>query len=304
MKSGIPSLVTLLLGTILGCQNAQEPAGVQKLTVAVSIIPQAWLVREVGGPHVDVITLVSPGESHELFQPSDAQVSRLMQAAIYFRVGVSAENGQWFDAVRDSQRLKIVDTRQDVPMLEMTEHHHHEHEDAGEHHHDPQEEQYAGKDPHIWLSPRVLKIQARTIAASLAELDPAHQADYQRNLQALEERLDQLDAKIRETLKPAQGKAFFIYHPAWGYFAHDYGLRQVALEQEGKEPSDEELTRLQQRGRKEDVKVIFVQPQISSQSAEALAAAIGAQVQAIDPLAADVPANLVHVAEVIARSYR
>jgi len=183
----------------------------------------------------------------------------------------------------------------------MTGHDDHGHGEAASH--ETGEEATEGKDPHLWLSPRLLKIQAQTVADTLGQLDPAHKADYQRNLAALDGQLDQLDAQIRKMLAPARGKAFFVYHPAWGYFAQEYGLRQIALEQEGKEPSDQELTRLQQLARKEGIKVIFVQPQIASQSAQAAATAIHGRVEQIDPLAENIPANLLHAAQAIAQSY-
>ncbi len=300
----LPLLAAGILLLLVGCQVGAPPSSEGKPTVAVTMIPHAWLVRQIGGEHLDVITLVQPGESHETYQPSDAQVSRLMQAHVYFRVGVAAEHGPWFQTLRASKKLKVVDLRQNVPMLEMTEPHDHEAHDHEAHahgtSHESSEDSYVGKDPHIWLSPRRLKIQAQTVAATLAELDPAHQADYAANLTALTQRLDEVDATIRKTLEPVRGKAFFVYHPAWGYFAHDYGLRQIPIEQEGKSPSDEELTRLQQQAKQEGAKVIFIQPQIASQSADAVAHAVGGRVQKIDPLAEDVPANLIHVAKVIA----
>jgi zinc transport system substrate-binding protein len=309
-------VVVGLLATLPGCRPAIPGLGNGKPVVAVTMIPHAWLVRQIGGEHVEVITLVQPGESHETYQPSDAQVSQLMQADAYFRVGVAAEQGPWFQSLRDSKKLKIIDLRRNVPMLEMTEPHHHDHDHAHDDHdhahhdhdhghaHAPADKAYEGKDPHIWLSPRLLKIQAKTVAQTLAKLDRAHQAYYQAGLQSLEKRLDDTDAMIRTTLKPVEGKAFFVYHPAWGYFAHDYGLRQIALEQEGKEPSDQELTKVQQQAKQEGAKVIFVQPQISSQSAEAVAQAIGGRVQQIDPLEENIPANLVEAAKAIAESYR
>lgn len=275
------------LALILGCQGLDHGASPSKLLVAVSIIPQAWLVEQLGGEHVEVVTLVNPGESHELYQPSDAHVSRLMRAAVYFRIGVGAEDGPWFEALRAQKRLKIVDLRRGIPALASPDHADH-----------------AGADPHIWLSPRLLKRQAHVVAETLIQVDPSYEADYRRNLSALQQRLDQCDAAIGKMLRSVRGKAFFVYHPAWGYFARDYGLRQVALETEGKEPGDEELTRLQQQAKQEGVKVIFVQPQISSRAAQALASAIGGRVGTLDPLAPDVPANLIRVAEAIAASYR
>jgi zinc transport system substrate-binding protein len=101
-----------------------------------------------------------------------------------------------------------------------------------------------------------------------------------------------------------RGKTFFVFHPAWGYFADEYGLKQVAIEQEGKEPSDEEATALQRSARQQGVKVVFVQPQIASRGAEAVARAIGARVEVLDPLAPDVLDNLVRAARAIAASYK
>jgi zinc transport system substrate-binding protein len=149
-----------------------------------------------------------------------------------------------------------------------------------------------------------LKIQARTIARTFGELDPARREVYDRNFAATEEKLDAADREIRRVLEPFRGKMFFVFHPAWGYFADDYGLKQVAIEAEGKEPSDEEATVLQKLARQQGVKVVFVQPQIASRGAQAIAQAIGARVEPLDPLAPDLPDNLVRAARAIADSYR
>ncbi len=154
-----------------------------------------------------------------------------------------------------------------------------------------------------WLRLRRLKIQARTVARELAEVDPAHQADYARNLAALESRLEEADAAIGRLLAPHRGKAFLVFHPAWGYFAEDYGLRQLSIESEGKEPSDHELTELQQLARRENIRVVFVHPQGGQRSAEAVARALGARIEVIDDLPADVLAGLEHVARRLAESF-
>jgi len=278
--------------------------------VAVSIIPQMWLVEQIGGGHVDVTAMVGPGESHETYEPSDAQISRLMSGAALFCVGIPFENSRAFSAIRSQAALRVVDTREGVPLREMTllercgepSHGGHAEDKEGEaashgHAHD-------GKDPHIWLSPRLLKIQARTIARTLGELDPAHREVYDRNLAATEEKLDAADREIRRALEPCRGKMFFVFHPAWGYFADDYGLNQVAIEAEGKEPSDEEATALQKLARQQGVKVVFVQPQIAGRGAQAIAQAIGARVEPLDPLAPDLVDNLVRAARAIADSCR
>jgi zinc transport system substrate-binding protein len=253
-----------------------------------------------------VVTLVQPGDDPHTYQPSDAQVSRVMQADVYFRIGVQAENGPWFDAIRSSGKVPVVDVREGIE-LRQTEQHGHSGVAGGHSGHDhphsePADHDHAGADPHIWLSPRLLKMQARTVARALADLDPGYRSEYDRNLATVDRELEQLDATIRKLLEPMKGKAFFVFHPAWGYFADEYGLEQVAIEVEGKEPSDAELTALQAKARQSQVKVVFVQPQIATQAARALAEAVGARLETLDPMAKDVPENLLRTAEAIAGS--
>jgi zinc transport system substrate-binding protein len=259
----------LLLALMLGCDRPQEtaaprPQSPTRLTVAVSILPEAWLVEQVGGPHVRVVTLVRPGESAELYEPTDAQIQEVMHASVYFPVGMPFENGRTFQAIRDSHRLQIVDLRQGVPLREMVRHSHPGAE-AGAH-----AEAAEGKDPHIWLSPRLLKIEAATMAHALEWIDVEHQETYRQNLAALQKKLDRLDDRVRRKLASLKGKAFFVYHPAWGYFADEYGLRQVPIEIEGKEPSDSELTELQRELRREKARVIFAQPQTPQRAVRAI----------------------------------
>jgi zinc transport system substrate-binding protein len=297
------------LALAVGCRPP-EPAGAgAAIRVAVSIVPQAWLVRQIGGEHVRVATLVGPAESPETYQPTDAQVSQVLASQIFFRIGMPFEEGPVFQAIQG--RVKMVDLRRGIE-LRLSEHdvpgatrdsppgdHAPARGPAG-----PLGGGHAGPDPHIWSSPRLLRVQAQTVAQSLKELDPPHARQYDRNLRALEERLRQTDQEIRRILGPVEGRAFFVFHPAWGYFADDYRLTQVAIENEGKDPSDRELTELQRLARERKIQVVFVEPQSSSRAARAVARAIGGRVEFLDPLAPDVTENLVRAAAAIAASLR
>jgi zinc transport system substrate-binding protein len=298
-------LVLLLAATLCGCRGESDRLPVGPLRVAVSIIPQAWLVSEIGGRYVDVVALVQPGESHETYQPSDAQISRVMGGAAYFCIGMPFESGPAFANIRSQGKLRMVDMREGIELREIGAAERPAGEEASRGH--PSHghgHEHGGKDPHVWLSPKLLKIEARTVAKTLGELDPAHREAYDRNLAALNAKLDAADGEIHGLLDPLRGKTLFVFHPAWGYFADEYGLKQVAIEQEGKEPSDEEATALQRSAREHGAKVVFVQPQISSRGAEAVARAIGARVESLDPLAPDVLDNLVRAARMIAASYQ
>lgn len=294
-------LVLCALAAVAGCndQPSQIPSG--KITAVVSIAPQAWLVEQLGGAHVEVITLVGPGDSPETYQPTDAQVSRVMAAQVYFRIGVPVENSRWCSVIENSGRIKIVDTHHGIPLRQMAGN---GHSAAGGHDHDHHHHHHSGTDPHIWLSPRLLKKQAAAITEALIELEPQHTDFYTGCLHSLEKQLDEIDQAIRGLLEPWRGKAFLVFHPAWGYFADEYGLRQKAIEVQGKEPSDYELTRLADWTRQEEVEVIFVGPQDPKRLAQAVARVIGGRVETIDPLAWDVSANLVRVADMLAASYR
>jgi zinc transport system substrate-binding protein len=211
-----------------------------------------------------------------------------MRSAVWFRTGVPFEKGDWRTAVGDSKTLRVVDLRDGIE-LRVLAHHHHEGHDCSD-----------SNDPHIWLAPKLLKKQVETVVGALSEVDPDGAMRRAEPMADVVSRLTVLDKKIRETLKPHKGQPVYVFHPSWGYFLEAYGLKQVPIELEGKEPSESELTKLIQRARTDEVKVIFVQPQIAGQSAKAIADAVGAKVVVIDPLAEDVTANLEKVAEEIA----
>jgi zinc transport system substrate-binding protein len=283
--------VALAFLAVAGCRGRQDDAS--RPRVVTSILPHAYLVERIAGERFEVSTLVRPGESPATYQPSDAQVSEILGARVLFRTGVPFENGKWFESIA-GHGPRVVDLRGGLELrhLEACDH---------DHDHDHGEE---GADPHIWLAPDLLKVQAETVAATLSELAPDHAADFEANLRALHEDLDRLDADLAELLAPVRGRRMYVYHPSWGYLCDAYGLEQVPIEIEGKEPSDAELTEFQERARADRVRVVFVQPQIAGQSARAAARAVGAEVAELDPLAKDVIANLRAAARAIAGAVR
>ncbi len=137
-----------------------------------------------------------------------------------------------------------------------------------------------------------------------AAADPGHDEDYRRDLARLERRLDELDAELRRKLRPLAGRSFLVFRPSWGYFAAEYGLRQLAIEHDGNEPSDSEITELQRLARREDLRVVFVQPQIPGRSARAVASALGGRTGALGPLARDVAGNLRRTADLLIATSR
>ncbi len=251
------------------------------LSVFVSIQPQAYFVERIGGNRVLVEVLVLPGKSPATYAPTPAQMSRLANAEILFRIGVPFEN-KLIPKIQNNMDVEIVDTRQGICLRNM----------KGHHHDNMDEHEVEGKDPHTWLNPVLVKKQAETICKVLGQVDPLGKQEYRDNLKAFIEDLDRLDEKIRTALLPVKGQAFFVFHPSFGYFADAYNLEQVAVEVEGKAPKGKDLAALIKKAKKRNVRIVFVQPQFDRSAALKIASAINGAVVSLDPLAADYISNL------------
>jgi zinc transport system substrate-binding protein len=279
------TLTAILFLPCFACACTSPPQGVaaHKLLAFVTIPPQAFLVKAIGGERVAVDVMVPAGQSPHAFEPTPQQIAALSDADVYFEIGEAFEKQLVPKIVAMNPRARIVDTREGIALRPA---------DNSAH----PEEAHGVVDPHIWLAPKLAKIQARTIARTLGALDPAHRPEFEQKLTTLEASLDAEDAKLAAELAPLRGKDFFVYHPSFGYFADAYGLRQVPVEIAGKEPSAKEMGELIDRAKAEHIKVIFVAPQFSEKSARAVAAAIGGAVVRIDPLSEDYLANLDDIA--------
>ena len=297
-----------------------------KLPVFVSIVPQKYFVQQIGKDLVDVQAMVLPGSSPATYEPKPKQMADISKTKIYFAIGVPFEN-TWLEKITAANPdMRVVHTDHEIEKLAMEAHHHHddpkeEHHDKGEHHdeaehghekgdhhkedeHDKDHHEHTGLDPHIWLSPPLVKIQARTILEALQEADPVHRSVYEANFNAFTAQIDKLDIDLKKTFAGKAGLQFMVFHPAWGYFAHAYGLKQVPIEIEGKDPKPAQLKELIQHARENGIKVVFVQPQFSTKSAELVAREIGGQVAFANPLAEDWMANLREVANKFQRALK
>lgn len=282
----LPALAMLLFLT------GQLPAA-ERLQIAVSIIPQKNLVERIGGNLVDVLLLVRPGFSPATYEPTPKQMAGLARADLYYRIGVPFEHA-WMDRIGDTYpNLPVLDARDGIELRQIDEGEA-GHDEPG-HHHEKGE-----LDPHIWLSPPLIKTMALRLRDRLIKLDPSNRDIYIKNHKELAESLGQLDTDIRQTLAGLGSRRFMVYHPSWGYFADAYGLQQIPIESEGKEPSAQALGHLVDEARASGVGAIFVQKQFSQTQARAVAEAIGARIVVIDPLAEDYPENLRAVAQAMA----
>ena len=294
----VAGLISLAALSCWGCrQEKPQAASDGRLPVYVSIPPQKYFVERVGGLNVRVAVLLKPGQSMHTYEPTPKQMVELSAAKVYFRIGAPFEM-QVVDKVGQALRgLYLVDTNEGITLLTTTEPCEHEDQSGG--HADEHEHAHSEPDLHTWMSPRLVKVQAANICRALVHVDPPHKADYEANLANFAADLDKLDAQIATALKPLRGREFYVFHPAFGYFADAYGLRQAAVETGGKEPSARQLKNLIDKAKASGTKLIFVQPQFSRRGAEAVAQAIGGAVVPLNDLAEDYTNNLRHVADEI-----
>jgi zinc transport system substrate-binding protein len=302
------SVFTLLIFPALLLIIPDAAVAADKIKVFVSIQPQAYFIERIGGSLVDVGVLVGPGQSPATFEPTPRQMARLARARLYFRIGVPFENS-FMRKIKDSfKNLKVIDTRKGVNLLAMEEFAFDDTHQEPEMHSNRVNEGHllhAGQpDPHIWLDPLRVKIQAGTIAGELIEIDPANKDTYQGNLMAFKADLDAVHAKIAGALSPYRGREVLVFHPAYGYFCDSFGLRQVAIESGGKPPGARQMTAVIEKAAKAKVKAIFVQPQFSDDNARAVAGEIGAKVVPLDPMSRDYLRNLEDIAAKIEESFK
>jgi zinc transport system substrate-binding protein len=272
------------------------------LSVFVSILPQAYFVERIGAERATVEVMVKPGQDPHTFEPTPQQMARLARADVFFRIGVEFEN-TLIPRIRSTmKKLVVVDCRKDIRLRQMEAPGHNDEEQktgqehsAGEH----GEGEREGTDPHIWLSVRNAIRISGTMHDALVRLDPEGKEIYDRGYRKLVDDLEALDRRISAILEPVKGESFFVFHPSFGYFADEYGLKQVAVETGGTEPSARQLARLIGEAERMGVRVLFMQPQFSRKSAETIASEIGAKVVPIDPLAWDYIDNLGKIARAI-----
>jgi len=299
-------LLTLALLTVFIISCAPQAATLPvddganaPINITVSILPQKYLVERVGGSHVKVNAMVVEGASPHTYEPKPEQMRELANSAAYFTIGVEYEH-TWLDRIQDANPdMQIVDMSEGIERIPMVEHHHEGEEQEGD-----EEHEESGLDPHVWTSPRLVKLMANNILAALVKLDPDHQIDFEQNMQVLNADIDQLDESIKSTLEGSTDRSFIVFHPAWGYFAQDYNLRQIPIEVEGQEPSPQELVNIINEAKAEHSKVVFAQPGISTKTADTIAQEINGEVVLINPLEENWLENLQKVAEAFASALK
>ncbi len=258
-------------------------------SITVSVLPQEYFVQRIVGDDYKINVMIPPGQNEATYEPTPREMKAVGDSILYFRIGHLAFEEAWIDKIASlNQQMKIVDTSVGVSLITGTDPHSPRKEGeapraaVGDHDH-------SGIDPHIWLSPAAVKVQAKHILDGFlaVEKDSARRAIYEKNYGEFMQDIETLHTEIEALLKPVAGKKFMVYHPAWAYFARDYGLVQFSIEIEGKSPSAATMKQIVDTARAENIRVIFVQQQFDAANAWAVADEIKGKVVTADPLAPD-----------------
>ncbi|MCY6355451.1 metal ABC transporter solute-binding protein, Zn/Mn family [Clostridium sp. ZS2-4] len=289
MKIFLKNLSLLILLTacifLVSCSSEKTTSKCEiseKLSVAVSIVPEKTFVKVVAGGLADVVTMIPSGQSPENFQPTPDLIERFSKAKIYFSIGVPTESSSILPKAKDlNSSLKIINLDKEVAKIY------------------PDREFTPGKrDPHIWLSPKRTKIIINTIKEQLSQIDPSNKSIYEKNAEEYIKKLDKIDNDIKSSLTNLKNKSIIVYHPAFGYFCDEYGLNMIALEAEGKDAQPQNLQKIIDMAKEKEIKTIFYQAEIDSKQSKTFADEINGKAQLIAPLSPDYIENLEKIANV------
>jgi len=287
-------LIILILLIAFSCSNKNK-----KEQVFVTIPPQKFFVEKIAGSKLGVNVMVQNGSAEEFFEPLPGQLIALSKSKLYFTTGFPIER-QLIDKLKLlNGKTEFVNTAKGIKFINMPDAADlfDKHKESRNHH------SHSGMpDPHIWLNPLLVKIQARNILYSLIKTQPEDSAFFRTNYQNFCAELDSLHMFLEKTLASKKGMSFMVFHPSWGYFAMQYGLKQIPVEIEGKEPGLKELSQIINYAKTNNVKTIFAQAQFSTKSVEAIAKETGAKIILINPLAEDYINNLKKTAILISEN--
>jgi len=264
LKLSAFSLSVLLL--VLSVSNAHA-----RLLVAVTVPSQAWLVKQIAGEHVDLLTMVPPGHVPESAQPGPRNLVRFQQADIHFTIGHPSFifETRYINPYREKSVASTWISMYETVEKTMPAH------------------KLQGSDPHLWTSPSIMMASANIVAQTLARLEPENADVFQRNLQSLNEKINNFGEQLRVQLEGRDSDKLLVYHPAWGHFCQDFGLQQLAIEKEGKAPGAGSLSGLFTRLQKNNINFIISSPGADQRIAGMIADQFKINMILVDPMDSD-----------------
>ena len=281
-------LLLLLAG---GC--TPSPVTGEK-NITVSILPVKYFIDRVSAGDFDVTVLVPPGTGPETYEPTPIQMKEAVRSRAYFHTGlIDFEQALIESITENSEAIQVVNLSEGLSLIEGTCLHNHEH--AGHAH-------THGIDPHIWLSPARVKTMVYKIEKTLSTLMPDSAMKYRQNTIDFISSIDSLDLHNKSSFQMLAKNTILIYHPSLTYYAADYGLNQIAIEQEGKEPSVGQFKQLLKQAENQGIKTVFFQEELHAPTVKAFVQENGLMAVSFNPLAYDWLENMKIITKNITQS--
>jgi zinc transport system substrate-binding protein len=281
--------IYFFLVVLVSCNPSAENNG--KKMITVSIPPFKYFINEIGGEDFSVNVMVPAGSNPHIYEPVPEQISNLRKSVAYVSDGYLGFEMTWLDRFYETNHgMKKLSLGQNIDLIKPAEHADSEH--------------IEGADPHYWVSPKCALLIAGSVKSLLIELNPGKRDKYELNYKSLVKTITDIDSKAAVLFAGYKERSFMIFHPTLGYLARDYGLKEIAVENEGKEPTPSSLKELIDIGKAEKIKVIFIQREYDTKNARTIASEIGASLEIIDPLSENWAASVVQIIEALHRSFK
>lgn len=283
--------LTLLILFVSCDSNKNKNVDQVRPAVTVSILPQKTFVEKIAGNDFDIQVLIPPGASPATYSILPSQMKNLVRSKVWFRIGYIGFELSWKEKIEQANpMMEVIDLSQGLDLIK-SDHHHSERIPI------------AGIDPHIWLSPSLVKQISRKTADVLISLNPEKKEIYNKNYFEFVKEIDQVDEHIKSLLRNYQGKEFIMFHPSLTYFAREYGLVQHSLESEGKEPSPQHMAEIMEIAGREDINVIYIQREFDNENARVFAEEIDGEIIEVTPLSPDWSDNLITITNLIIENF-
>ncbi len=274
---------------LVSCNHPGSNSGEKIITV--SIPPFKYFIDAIGGEDFSVNIMVPAGANPHIYEPVPDQISNLRKSVAYVSDGYLGFEMTWLDRFYETNRgMKKLSLSKNIELIKPIGHYDSEHVE--------------GADPHYWVSPQCALVMALSIKSLLISLNPGNKEKYELNYVNLVKSINDIDKRARKLFSGYQNKPFMIFHPTLGYLARDYGLKEIAVENEGKEPNPSSLKELIDIGKAEKIRVIFVQKEYDTKNARAIAAETGAVLETIDPLSENWAASVQQIIYALYNSFK
>ncbi|MCF8231387.1 MAG: zinc ABC transporter substrate-binding protein [Bacteroidales bacterium] len=274
--------ILLIAGMMVaGCKSPTNPD--KKKVLTVSIMPQKYITGQIAGKNYRVNVLVPPGASPATYEPTPRQLEKLSHSPAYLRVGHIGFEKAWIEKIRDaSKNMEVVDCSKGLKLIERN----------------------GRVDPHIWTSPEMVIGMARNISKALKKIDPENARQFENNFQTFTKDVRELQEKMHSMLKTNREKSFLIYHPALAYYSREFGVKQIPIETEGKEPSASHMQQIIRTAQNKNIKTVLIQQQFDQSSAKTIAREIDADVVTINPLAENWPETMLDITQKLVKTFK